>query len=93
MTSKFQRIDELQHQIMQARAAGEDCRPQFNEQERLVDNLFRGWFSNEGIEHGFRDALEEELFNGMTQPTESWIRYQIESLSKVIEEGRKDAST
>lgn len=85
----FQRIDELQHQIVKARMAGEACQPQGREQDQLAYRLFSGWFEDEEIEDALRDALKEALYDGMTQPAEEWVRHQVASLDKVIEHGKR----
>lgn len=85
----FQRIDELQHQIIEARMAAEACQPQGREQDQLVYGLFSGWFEDEVIEEALRDSLKEALYDGMTQPAEEWVRYQVASLDKVIEHGKR----
>lgn len=85
----LQQIDELQHTLLQAQAEGNKLPPVALTQSELCYTLFSGWFEDEAIEHALRDALIDELDDGMTQRTEEWIRHQIESLGKVIEHGQK----
>lgn len=85
----LQQIDELQHLRREAFAKG-DRHSHASQQEELCYMLFSGWFEDEAVEHALRDALIDELGDGMTQRTEEWIRHQIESLGKVIEHGQKE---
>lgn len=85
----FQRIDELQHQIIEATQLGFLDQPQGREQDMLVYRLFSGWFEDEVIEEALRDSLKEALYDDMTQPAEEWVRHQVASLDKVIEHGKR----